>query len=90
MVRSKDLETRDVTSKQVNSMLLERFSSFDKLLRITAWCLRWIEWISNKCLSNTEVKIALKVLIQLVLKEEFGMEIQALKKSIGINEKFNL
>ncbi|XP_055924888.1 uncharacterized protein LOC129956901 [Argiope bruennichi] len=76
--------------------LIIKYSSFDKLVRITAWCLRFINNckinISNRkedYLSAIEIQNATKMLVKYVQRSEFKSEIKylQLKHPIPKNSK---
>lgn len=76
-----------------DTTLLTRFSSFDKLTRITAYCLRFRK--NNKHKGNLnimEIQGAIYVIIKMVQSIEFTAEIQSLtyKNSTGVKSNSKL
>ena len=70
------------------------FSTFAKLQRVTAWCLRYISNLKtpkNKrvfgCLSVKELNKATTVLISLAQREQFGKEIYLLGQGLQVDSK---
>ncbi|XP_074033910.1 uncharacterized protein [Leptinotarsa decemlineata] len=62
--------------------LLERYSSWHKILRIIVWVLRFLKIIPNKkIISSKDLHIAELVLIKLVQIKHFDFEIQMLKSN---------
>ncbi|XP_054708471.1 uncharacterized protein LOC129218267 [Uloborus diversus] len=88
-----------VHSGQEKFNLLTKFSSWSKLLRVTAWCLRFITNLKLKSVSVTkrdyltceELKKASEVIIRIIQEEEFSEEIKCLKegKPITSNSKIS-
>ena len=64
-------------------LLLEKYSSLTKLLRITAYCLRWKAIIHKQpvksWLSPIKIKKALTIWVKYVQVAEFNAEIQRIK-----------
>ncbi|XP_071056370.1 uncharacterized protein [Onthophagus taurus] len=77
--------TSVITSTLTCWDLIERYSSLTRLLRVTAWCLRFVKQCNNKCLdsvsavlSTSETNDALLVLVKHVQKIYFAPEISIL------------
>jgi hypothetical protein len=73
--------------------IFEKYSCVTKLVKVTAWCLRFIRNMSiNKnskiqgSLSIPEVDEALRVLIKVAQKGDFEEEVKALRKGKELNK----
>ena len=64
--------------------LFDRFSSFNRLVRVFAWCKRFINNIKSSspryepCLSTEELDMSILALVQIVQRQEFNVELKIL------------
>lgn len=74
--------------------LLERFSDYDKLLRVTAYMQKFLKGITrkivNKRISVSDLKEARKLWVQVIQKQEFALEIKALGDGENLPTKSRL
>lgn len=79
--------------------ITSRFSSFNLLRKVTAWCLRFInnartklssDRIKTSLLTGNELKSSIKVLHRIVQSHEFSNEINALKHEASLSTKSKL
>ena len=80
---------------------IKRFSSLNRLIRVTAWCIRFFNNMKNKKkpqsmsvhpppLLCSEITNAHNVIIRIVQQEEFTSELEALRHTKPINSKSRL
>nr|XP_012153233.1 PREDICTED: uncharacterized protein LOC105664226 [Megachile rotundata] len=78
------LEQREIvclTTTLPDTSLLDRFSSWEKLVRVIAWCLRWKSTNHTKGpLTTKELRYAHDTIIKLVQKLHFSDELEQLSK----------
>ncbi|GBM01529.1 hypothetical protein AVEN_202404-1 [Araneus ventricosus] len=81
------IKSTTVSENQIEEDLIKRYSSFSKLIRVTAWCLRFLHncKLTSKNrkkdhLSVFELQIATKLLVKSIQMKEFQFEIKYLKK----------
>lgn len=75
--------------------LLTKFSSLEKLKRITAWCLRFVKGCKkqrnpSKILTSSELQEALNVYIKWTQEETYSTEFQACRQSTPLSTKSSL
>ena len=76
--------------------ILNNYSSFTKLQRVTAWCLRFIRNARhphnkiNGCLSSAELSVALTCLVKLVQARSFPDELDCLKNKKTLSNSSHL
>ncbi|XP_063993414.1 uncharacterized protein LOC135171055 [Diachasmimorpha longicaudata] len=87
-------ELRKVTclhvTEHASNLFLRRYSSFERLKRITGWCLRWRKRSSHKYLTLSELKAAETKLLQLVQEEVFSTELSLIRQGKPLSSKNRL
>lgn len=83
-----------VLNTRINCHMIENYSSLEKALRITAYCMRWKNYKKNKRFSEEieleEIESAKSKLIKLVQQEYFGEEIKCLTEGKNISKQSKL
>ncbi|CAH0729781.1 unnamed protein product, partial [Brenthis ino] len=89
-----NLEQVNVHTAVVNTTLWQRFSSFSKLVRVVAYCRRWLRIRkglssrpSSEALERQEIEDAIKVCIKKCQEEGFRKELEELRKHGIIDKK---
>lgn len=81
------------------NLVINRFSSFERMLRVLSYCYRWYDRIKNTntvnnhitdILSTFELRQTERRIIKITQSEAFGTEIMCLSKGQPINHKSNL
>jgi hypothetical protein len=91
----KQIISNVTTLNSQNIITIENYSSFDKLLRITAYVLRFIHNIKGKerytgSLSISEIKNAHNYLVKCVQAETFIQEIKDIKSKNSVSSKSHI
>jgi len=81
-----------VLVSQINhNEMLHRFSSFSRLIRVTAWCLRWLRRANQtKDLSTDELRRAALRWFSIVQQEYFAEEHTALSRRLQVSPSSRL